>query len=98
MTTFKVEQAGLLKLSKNFPPFVYEEELRVLGMPYFYLGTFDYILIIFILRKFSAYYFLGVGLALSTILFICENLTRLCKKITLEEEDGPQTVFPTDEN
>ena len=75
-------QAGLLVFRKQFGSYVWEEELKVLGLPYFYLGDYflskfvNLYIIFFIL--FPALIFLLIGSAISIIVFICENFKK-CK-------------------
>ena len=82
--TYSSEQAGLLMYQKQFPKFVWEEELQKLKLPHFYLGK-D-LKINFVLFPFSSYFslaafiILGTGCGISFIVFICEQLIALSKK------------------
>ena len=71
---FTFRQAGLVIHRLNLPKFVWEEDLEVLGMPHFYLGTFIYTLRSYENIRFLAFFILGIGIGFSTILFICEHL------------------------
>ena len=63
--------------TKEFGKFVWEEELKVLGMPHFYLGIKQSLLLFIIFYGkilISAFTFLGIGGVLSIIMFICEKV------------------------
>ena len=39
LTRFTFLKAGLLLHTKEFPNFVWQKELKILGIPHFFLGT-----------------------------------------------------------
>ena len=60
--------------TKGFPKFVWEENVKALGMPHFYLGKhslskFVHLLILL----FLAFIILGIGSVIAIIAFICEK-------------------------
>ena len=64
---------------KQFPKFVWEEQLQKLAMPHFYLGK-DPLFFFSSYLSFTAFIILGTGSGISFILFICEQLIVLNKK------------------
>ena len=69
--------------TKKFEQFVWEEELKVLGIEYFFIGKhFNSKTVIFykiLTFLFAALIFLGIGTAISMVAFICEIV---CAKIS----------------
>ena len=61
---------------KQFPKFVWEEELQKLAMPHFYLGK-DLFYPFSSYFSFPALIILGTGSGISIIVFICEKLIAL---------------------
>ena len=65
-------------LTKGFAKFVWEENVEKLKMPHFYLGKNILLVNICSLHTlkfvFLAFIFLGIGSALSIIVFFCEKL------------------------
>ena len=57
---------------KEWELFVWEEELKVLGIEYFYIGQNLSILKQMFIFLFPALIFLGFGSAISILAFICE--------------------------
>ena len=76
LLTFIFEQAGILMHTKNFVQYVWEEKPVVLTLPYFSLGEIQLIFMFapFMSKLFVAFFFLGVGIGLSTFVLICEHL------------------------
>ena len=65
--------------TKEWKLFAWEEELKVLGLEYFYIGKHFWSKVVnFYFKKFTclfpAFIFLGIGSALSIIAFICEKV------------------------
>ena len=68
-------QAGIILYTKYFNQYVWEEQLQVLGLPYFYLGKHSFTFIISLNTfLFQAFFFLGIGIGISITVFICEQL------------------------
>ena len=63
-------------LTKGFAKFVWEENVEELKMPHFYLGKHSLSTFLFLTLKFVflAFIFLGIGSAISIIVFCCEKL------------------------
>ena len=70
-------------LTKEFPKFVWEENVQALGMPHFYLGKHKHSLSKFVLYLyflFPALIILGIGSLLAIIAFIFEKIyANMCK-------------------
>ena len=63
--------------TKQFEQFTWEENVQNLGMPHFYLGKLSiskFVLYIYFL--FPAFIFLGIGTAISIIVFIFEKVKK----------------------
>ena len=61
--------------TKEFAKFVWEENVKVLGMSHFYLGKHSvskFVLYYYFL--FTGFIFLGIGSVISIIVFICEKV------------------------
>ena len=64
-------------INRKWDPFVWNEELKVLGIEYFYLGKHSFSKFIILYILFPALIFLGIGIVISSIVFIGENLSRM---------------------
>ena len=72
-------QAGLLMHTKEFATLVWEENVKTLGMPHFYLGKHSSKLhlsklVLYFYLLFPAFVFLGIGSVISIIVFNCEKV------------------------
>ena len=69
--------------TKEFGKFVWEEELKVLGMPFFYLGKhlLSKFIILYINILIPGFTILGLGCLISITTFICEKVVYHKKKI-----------------
>ena len=58
--------------TKKWELFEWEEELKVLGLEYFYIGKHFYFIFVNLTFLYPAFIFLGIGSAISMVAFFCE--------------------------
>lgn len=62
--------------TKLFEKFAWEENVQNLGMPHFYLGKLSFSKFVLYIFLFPAFIFLGIGTAISIMVFICEKVEK----------------------